>query len=77
MISWPQIIYGAVLSAIAAGLVCGLATRGKQPAAILTAAVAAAVLLGAGALRAAPARRATILAVLAGLSALVVDVYLY
>ena len=122
MISWGQIAYGAVLSAIGAGLVCGLATRGRQPAAIIAASLAAAVgplawnailrathgtsffvdapilvfpvswqdtgsgvfalataavLLGAGPLRSAPARRATVLAVLAGLSALVVDVYLY
>ena len=43
---------------------------------VVTVAVAA-VLLGLGALRAAPARRAVLLALGAGLAALLVDVYLY
>ena len=122
MISWSQIGYGAALSAIAAGIVLAVATRGRQITVIATGALAAAVgptawnailratngrsffvdaplaafpvswqdtgsgvfalttaalLLGLGPLRNQPAHRTMTYAVITGLAALVVDVYLY
>ncbi|WP_318209423.1 MULTISPECIES: hypothetical protein [unclassified Streptomyces] len=122
MIDWPQILYGAALSAIVAALLLALALRPRRPAAIIMGALAAAagaiawngilraahgdrfftdaslavlpvswqdtgsgvfalaaaaLVLGLGPLRAEPARRAVGGALLAGLAALVVDVYLY
>ncbi|MDT5086558.1 MAG: hypothetical protein QOJ61_3601 [Mycobacterium sp.] len=61
MLSWAVIGYGAALSAV----------LGTAPVAL------AAVLLGFGPVRADPARRLASLAVLAGLGALLVDIYLY
>jgi hypothetical protein len=122
MIDWGQIGYGALLSAIAALLLLGIATRGRRPAVIATGAVAAAagplawngilraahgdqfftdapldvfpvswqdtgsgvfalavamLLYGLGPLRAEPSSRTTGYALLVGLAALLVDVYLY
>jgi len=122
MLSWPSILYGAALSAVAAGAALTALARPRQPAVILTGALAAAVgplawnailrathatqfftdaplrllpaswqdtgsgvfalavnavLLGLGPLAAAPARRTIALALLCGLAAFLVDVYLY
>ena len=122
MLSWGSILYGAALSAVAAGVLLAIVARPRQPAVILTGVVAAAagplawnailrathasqfftdaplrllpaswqdtgsgvfalataaVLLGVGPLSAAPARRAIGLALLCGLAAFLVDVYLY
>jgi hypothetical protein len=122
MLSWPSILYGAALSAVAAGAALTALARPRQLAVILTGALATAagplawnailrathasqfftdaplrllparwqdtgsgvfaftataVLLGLGPLAAAPARRTIALAVLCGLAAFLVDVYLY
>jgi hypothetical protein len=78
MLSWGSILYGAALSAVAAGALLAIVARPRQPAVILIGALAtAAVLLGVGPLAAAPARRAIGLALLCGLAAFLVDVYLY
>ena len=122
MLSWASILYGAALSAVVAGAALTAMTRPRQPAAILTGALATAagplawnailrathasqfltdarlrllpaswqdtgsgvfalattaVLLGLGSLATAPTRRAIGLAVLCGLAAFLVDVYLY
>ncbi|MBP8535528.1 hypothetical protein [Streptomyces sp. MK37H] len=122
MIGWAQIIYGAVLSALVAGLLLAAVLRGRRPLVIATGtlaaalgpltwnailraahgdqfftdaplvvfpvswqdtgsgvfALAAATLgLGLGPLRTEPARRAAVYALLVGVAALVVDVYLY
>ena len=122
MLSWGSILYGAGLSAVAAGALLAIVARPRQPAVILMGALAgaagplawnailrathanqfftdaplrllpaswqdtgsgvfalatAAVLLGVGPLSAAPARRAIGLALLCGLAAFLVDVYLY
>ena len=122
MLSWASILYGAALSAVAAGAVLAALARPRQPAVILAGVVATAagplgwnailrathasqfftdaplrllpaswqdagsgvfalaataVLLGVGPLAAAPGRRTIGLAVLCGLAAFLVDVYLY
>jgi hypothetical protein len=122
MLSWASILYGAALSAVVAGVVLAALARPRQPAVILTGALATAagplawnailhathasqfftdaplpllpaswqdtgsgvfalaataVLLGVGALAAAPTRRTIRLATLCGLAAFLVDVYLY
>jgi hypothetical protein len=122
MIGWPTIGYGAVLSALLAGLLVAVAARDNRVLAALTAAVAAfagpvawnailhathatqfftdapiaalpaswqdtgsgvftlaasSLLLGLGPYRAQPAHRVVTLALLAGLVAFLVDVYLY
>jgi len=43
MLSWPSILYGAALSAVAAGAALTALARPRQPAVILTGALAAAV----------------------------------
>jgi hypothetical protein len=122
MLSWASILYGAALSAVVAGVALAVLARPRQPALILTGALATgigplawnailrathasqfftdaplrllpaswqdtgsgvftlagtAVLLGLGPLAAAPARRTIGLAMLCGLAAFLVDVYLY
>ena len=122
VIGWGQIIYGAALSALLAGVLFAFALRGRQPLVIVTGALAAAagpiawnailmaahgdqfftdapllifpiswqdtgsgvfalavaaVALGLGPLRSKPAYRSVSYALLAGLAALLVDVYLY
>jgi hypothetical protein len=122
ILSWASILYGAALSAVVAGAALTALTRPRQPAVILTAALATAVgplvwnailrathasqfftdaplrllpaswqdtgsgvfalaatavFLGLGSLATAPARRTIGLAVLCGLAAFLVDVYLY
>jgi hypothetical protein len=122
MLSWASILYGAALSAVVAGAALTALARPRQPAVILTAALATAagplawnailrathasqfftdaplrllpaswqdtgsgvfalattaVLLGVGSLAAAPTRRTIGLAILCGLAAFLVDVYLY
>jgi ABC-type antimicrobial peptide transport system permease subunit len=122
MLSWGSILYGAGLSAVAAGALLAIVARPRQPAVILMGVLAAAagplawnailrathasqfftdaplrllpaswqdtgsgvfalattaVLLGVGSLAAAPTRRTIGLAILCGLAAFLVDVYLY
>jgi len=122
MLSWGSILYGAGLSAVAAGALLAIVARPRQAAVILTGVLAAAagplawnailrathasafftdaplrllpaswqdtgsgelalattaVLLGLGPLAAAPTRRTIALALLCGLAAFLVDVYLY
>ena len=122
MLSWTDIVYGAALSAIVAGVVTALVARERRGAIALVAAVAAiagpvvwnailrsthanefftdapvkllpaswqdtgsgvfalavaALLLGFGPLAAEPARRTTGFALVTGLAAFLVDVYLY
>jgi len=122
MLSWASILYGAALSAVVAGVVLVALARPRQPAVILTGALATAagplawnailhathasqfftdaplpllpaswqdtgsgvfalavtaVVLGVEPLAAAPTRRMIGLAVLCGLAAFLVDVYLY
>jgi hypothetical protein len=78
MLSWASILYGAALSAVVASVALTALTRPRQPAVILTGALATtAVLLGVGSLAAALAWRTIGLAVLCGLAAFLVDVYLY
>lgn len=122
MISWSTIVYGAALSALAAGILVALAAKGHRLAAGIAAAIGAAagpvawnailrvthastfftdapvtvmpaswqdtgsgvfalaatvLVLGLGPLAAASSRRTATLALLAGLAAFVVDVYLY
>jgi hypothetical protein len=122
MLSWGSILYGAGLSAVAAGALLAIVARPRQPAVILIGVLAAAagplawnailrathasqfftdaplrllpaswqdtgsgvfalataaVLLGVGPLSATPARHAIGLALLCGLAAFLVDVYLY
>jgi hypothetical protein len=122
VLSWTDIVYGAALSAIVAGVLTAVVAREQRGALAAVAAVSAlaapiswnAILLGThanefftdaplkllpaswqdtgsgvftlalagllfgfGPLAAEPARRATAFALLAGLSAFVVDVYLY
>ena len=122
MLSWASILYGAALSAVAAGAALTALARPRQPAVILTGALATAtgalawnailrathasqfftdaplrllpaswqdtgsgefalaasrVLLGLGSLATAPTRHTIALALLCGLAAFLVDVYLY
>jgi hypothetical protein len=78
MLSWASILYGAALSAVVAGAALTALARPRQPAVILTGALAAtAVLLGLGPLATRLARRTIGLAVLCGLAAFLVDVYWY
>jgi hypothetical protein len=122
MLSWASMLYGAVLSAVVAGVALAVLARPRRPTVILTGVLATAagplgwnailrathasqfftdaplrllpaswqdtgsgvfalattaVLLGLGPLAAAPARRTIALAVLCGLAAFLVDVYLY
>ena len=122
MLNWSTIVYGAVLSALLAGMLVALIIRERRLAAGLAAAIGAAagpvawnailrathastfftdapvavmpaswqdtgsavfamaataLILGLGPLRARPAQRTITAALLAGLAAFLVDVYLY
>jgi hypothetical protein len=122
VLPWSTVAYGAVLSAVLAAALVGLAVRPRHPVVIAAAALAsaagplawnailnrldaaeffvdapipvfpiswqdtgsgvfavavAAVVLGFGPLARAPGRRVVLAALLAGLGALLVDIYLY
>ncbi|MBL3671179.1 hypothetical protein JL475_35710 [Streptomyces sp. M2CJ-2] len=70
-------LYGAVLSALLTAILLAFALRPRRLVVIGTGALAAAALaLGAGPLRAEPARRTTAYALPAGPAAFLVDVHL-
>jgi hypothetical protein len=90
MLSWGVIGYGAALSALAATVLVGFAGRERRPAVLACAAVSALlVAIGWNAIlhtthadqffhdAPIPARRLALLAVLTGLGALLVEIYLY
>lgn len=122
VLPWSTVAYGAVLSVILAAALTAVAARGRQPAVIVVAALAAgagpaawntilntvhapefftdapitvfpiswqdtgsgvftlalaALVLGLGPLAAAPGRQVALTALLAGVGALLVDIYLY